>query len=90
MCSMQSIQTALSMTCIETCFVNCTASKIDYMMIRSINEMETKKLGYYGVPGSKGVQPGTKALTFPRDPQSLSSRYRSTTFGSTEHFGSAK
>jgi hypothetical protein len=77
-------QRSLSMTCIETCFVDCTASKIGYMMIRSINKMETKKLGYYCVPGCKGVQPGTKALTFPRDLQSPSSRYRCTTFESTE------
>lgn len=75
------------MTCIETCFLNCTASKIDYMMIRSINELETNKLGYYCVPGCNGVQPGTKALTFPRDLQSPSSRYRCTTNGSTEALG---
>jgi hypothetical protein len=41
---MLSIQTALSMTYIETCLLNCTVSKIDYMMIRSINELETTQV----------------------------------------------
>jgi hypothetical protein len=45
------------------------------------------KLGYYCVTGCNGVQPGTKALTFPRDLQSPSSRYRCTTYGSTEALG---
>lgn len=45
------------------------------------------KLGYYCVPGCHGVQPGTEALSFPRNLQSPSSRYRWTNYGFTETLG---